>query len=113
MSFTLRFALVLAAGVVAAIVLSPFIAAALAASGFHLPFPRIFDRTVMATLPIGIAAIAILWAIAATLGGQGAPAISGLVHRAFKYVPAAVLIAIIEEGFFRAFLLDGMKADFG
>ena len=148
MSFTLRFALVLAAGVVAAIVLSPFIAAALAASGFHLPFPRIFDRTVMATLliailsnarrfrlreriargfaragknaprglrgfAIGIAAIAILWAIAATLGGQGAPAISGLVHRAFKYVPAAVLIAIIEEGFFRAFLLDGMKADFG
>ena len=33
--------------------------------------------------------------------------------RAPKYVAGAILIALIEEGFFRAFLLGGMIEDFG
>ena len=54
MSFTARFALVLAAGIVAAIVLAPLAAVAVAAAGWRFPFPRIFDRTVMATLLIAM-----------------------------------------------------------
>lgn len=50
MSFTLRFALALVAGIVAAALISPYVAWLVAALGFHFPFPRIFDRVVMATV---------------------------------------------------------------
>jgi len=148
MSFTARFALVFAAGVAAAIVLSPLAAAAAAAAGLHFPFPRIFDRTVIGTLLIAIlsrahafklgprlangfarpgknapgvlagfgvaiAAMGVLVVLALVVGGPGTATIAGLAYRAVRYLPAAILIAIIEEGFFRAFLLDGMKSDFG
>jgi membrane protease YdiL (CAAX protease family) len=148
MSFTRRFAAMLAVGVIAAVVLSPLVAVAVAAAGFHFPFPRIFDRTVMATLLAAIlwnlrafklgdrlargfaeplanlpgalrglllatATMGTLLMLAAILEGPGGMTITGVVHRAPRYFPAAVLIAIIEEGFFRAFLLDGMKTDFG
>ncbi len=148
MSFTARFALVFAAGLAAAIVLSPLAAAAVAAAGFHFPFPRIFDRTVMATLliaivscarafrlgerlangfarptenapralggfAVAIAAMGALAILAAVVGGPGSGTIAALAYRAVRYLPAAAAIAIIEEGFFRAFLLDGMKSDFG
>ena len=49
-SFTLRFAIALVAGLAAAVMISPFAAAAVAALGLRFPFPRIFDRTVMVTL---------------------------------------------------------------
>src|ERR1700688_1653655 len=148
MSFTARFALVFAAGLAAAVVLSPLAAAAVAAAGFHLPFPRIFDRTVMGTLLIAIllsahafrlserlingfaqpgknapralggfavavAAIGMLVVLAVVVEGPGTGTIAALAYRAVRYLPAAILIAIIEEGFFRALLLDGMKTDFG
>ncbi len=148
MSFTARFTLVFAAGVAAAIVLSPLAAAAVAAAGLHVPFPRIFDRTVMGTLLIAIlssahafklrerlangfarpgknapralggfgvaiAAMGLLVVLALVVEGPGTAMIAALAYRAVRYLPAAVLIAIIEEGFFRAFLLDGMKSDFG
>ena len=151
MSFTARFALVLVAGVVAAIVLAPLAAVGLSAAGWRFPFPRIFDRTVMATLLIAmiwaardlnlasllsrgfrhpatpsivrairglvvaICAIAILFALALAAGGSGIGIVDHGAAAALipKYFLSAIAIAIIEEGFFRAFLLGGMKAGFG
>jgi membrane protease YdiL (CAAX protease family) len=147
-SFTLRFAIALVAGLAAAVVLSPFAAAAVAAMGFHFPFPRIFDRTVMVTLlgalliwsrsmgfaalmregfaapranlprvliglAISLGAIAILFGLAYASGAGAAVSISALVARALKFALPAIAIGIIEEGFFRAFLLGGMRRDFG
>ncbi len=151
MSFTVRFALVLAAGIVGAIVLAPLAAVAVSAAGWRFPFPRIFDRTVMATLLIAMlwaardlnltsllsrgfrhpaapsiirairgfvvamCALAIIFALALAAGGNG----SGIGDRGAavallpKYFLSAMVIAIIEEGFFRAFILGGMKGDFG
>ncbi|MGH8338317.1 MAG: lysostaphin resistance A-like protein, partial [Gammaproteobacteria bacterium] len=35
------------------------------------------------------------------------------IGRALKYTAAAILIGVIEEAFFRAFLLAGIRADYG
>jgi len=51
-SFTARFALVLIAGIVAAIIFAPLAAVAVSAAGWRYPFPRIFDRTVMVSMLI-------------------------------------------------------------
>src|SRR3984957_10453360 len=53
-SFTARFALVLVAGILAPIIFAPLAAVAVSAAGWRYPFPRIFDRTVMATLLIAM-----------------------------------------------------------
>ncbi len=147
-TFAGRFALVLAAGIVAAVIVAPVVAVAVAAAGWRFPFPRIFDRAVMATLLIAmlyfarelklislmikgfvhlprrsiryavrgfvvaICAIAILFALAFEFGG-GHFADHDLVALTAKYLLAAIAIAFIEEAFFRAFLLGGMKTDFG
>lgn len=147
-SFTARFALVLIAGVVAAIIIAPIAAVAIAAAGWRFPFPRIFDRTVMATLliamlfaardlklaslltagfvhlprrsiryairgfAVALCAIAILLALAFGAGG-GRFAAHDALTLIPKYLLAAIVIAIIEEAFFRAFLLGGMRGDFG
>jgi membrane protease YdiL (CAAX protease family) len=148
-SFTGRFVLVLAAGIVAAIIFAPLAAVAVSAAGWHFPFPRIFDRTVMATLLIAMLfaardlnlvsllsrgfthpagpsiarairgfvvamlAIAILFGLALTVGGGGVGDHEAAVGLIPKYFLSAIVIAFIEEAFFRAFLLGGMKADFG
>jgi membrane protease YdiL (CAAX protease family) len=49
-SFTLGLVLAVAAGLAAAVIITPLAAVGLAASGLRFPFPRIFDRTVMVTL---------------------------------------------------------------
>src|SRR5208282_4808940 len=54
MSFTARFVLVLIAGIVVAVILAPLAAVAVSAAGWRFPFPRIFDRTGMATLLIAM-----------------------------------------------------------
>jgi membrane protease YdiL (CAAX protease family) len=149
MSFTARLALVLAAAVACAIVFAPLAAAGLSAAGWRFPFPRIFDRTVMATLLIAmiwaardlnlasllgrgfrhpatpsivrairglivaICSIAILFALALAAGGSGFGDRGAAVALIPKYFLAAIAIAIIEEGFFRAFLLGGMRGGFG
>ena len=147
-SFTLRFALALAAGLAAAVLLSPIAAAILAALGLCFPFPRIFDRTVMLTLlvamllcarslrfgalmragfaapranlaraaaglAIAATAIAALFALALASGVGPAVTTAALAARALRFVLPAIAIGIIEEGFFRAFLLAGMRRDFG
>jgi membrane protease YdiL (CAAX protease family) len=146
-SFTARFALVLVAGIVAAIILAPLAAVAVAHAGWRFPFPRIFDRTVMATLLIAMLfaardlklislmakgfvhlprrsirysvrgfvvamiAIAILIGLAIAFGGRTA-GIGTAIALIPKYLLAAIAIAFIEEAFFRAFLLGGMRGDF-
>ncbi|HKV53205.1 MAG TPA: CPBP family intramembrane glutamic endopeptidase, partial [Candidatus Binataceae bacterium] len=145
--FTLTFVAALVAGLAAAALLSPLAAMAVAAAGFHFPFPRIFDRTVMVTLAVAlicgarrlalmdllrsgfaaprsnlrpfvaglglsIAVIAVLFTLAAmTSRDFGRPAAWAIA--ALGYVPAALLIGLLEEGFFRAFLLAGIEGDFG
>jgi membrane protease YdiL (CAAX protease family) len=148
MSFSLRLTMVVLASVVAATILAPFAAAIVGAMGFHFPFPRIFDRTVMVmvaialiaqwrelrvmrllrggfahpmrNLPratrgflIAIAAIATLVYLAVFLGAHADETSGGLWQSIPKYFLAAIAIAIIEEGFFRAILLVGMETDFG
>jgi membrane protease YdiL (CAAX protease family) len=148
MPFTLRLAIALLIAAVAAAVVAPFAASALAADGYRFPFPRIFDRTLMLTLAVilmlwarqlGVArllrrgfarpldnfgatlrgllvaavVIAILLALGAAFGGRVNMRTGEVLARLPKYVAGAILIAIIEEGFFRAFLLGGMIEDFG
>jgi len=139
---------VLVAGVVAAIILAPLAAVAVAHAGWRFPFPRIFDRTVMATLVIAMLfyahdlklisllargfvhfprrsiryairgfvvamiAIVILLGLAIAFGGRIADSGTAIALIP-KYLLAAVAIAFIEEAFFRAFLLGGMKRDYG
>lgn len=148
-SFTARFALVVAAGIVAAIIFAPLAAVAVSAAGWHYKFPRVFDRTVMATLLIAMLfaardlnlvslvkrgfshpalpsiarairgfvvamlAIAILFGLALGVGGGGAGNHGAAVAMIPKYFLSAIAIAFIEEAFFRAFLLGGMRNDFG
>jgi uncharacterized protein len=147
MSFTLRLTIVIVASVVLATIISPFAAAAVAAMGFHFPFPRIFDRTVMVlvaialisqaralrvvpllrsgfdrpmrNLPratrgflIAIAAVAMLVYLAAAMGAHANETSTEIWRLMPKYFVAAIVIAIIEEGFFRAVLLAGMEGDF-
>jgi membrane protease YdiL (CAAX protease family) len=53
-SFTPAFFLALILGLAAAVIIAPLTAAAVAAAGFRFPFPRIFDRTVIATLAAAV-----------------------------------------------------------
>ena len=148
MSFTLRLSIVIVASVVLATIVSPFAAATVAAMGFHFPFPRIFDRTVMVLVAIAVisqaralrvvpllrsgfdrpmrnlrrttrgfliamVAISVLVYIAVVMGAHADETSGGIWGLMPKYFLSAVVIAIIEEGFFRAFLLVGMEGDFG
>jgi membrane protease YdiL (CAAX protease family) len=141
--------LVLVAGIAAAIVFAPLAAVAVSAAGLHYPFPRIFDRTVMASMLIvmlyaardlnlvslvsrgfkhppatsvvrairgfvvAMIAIAILFGLAFAVGGGGSGDHAAAAVLIPKYFLSAIAIAFIEEAFFRAFLLGGMKTDFG
>jgi CAAX protease family protein len=140
---------VLVAGVVAAIIVAPLVAVAVSAAGWRFPFPRIFDRTVMATLLIAMLfsarnlnlvallrrgcshppapsiarairgfvvamlAITILFGLALAVGGGQAGNHETAAALIPKYFLSAIVIAFIEEAFFRAFLLGGMRNDFG
>jgi membrane protease YdiL (CAAX protease family) len=135
--------------VVAAIIVAPLVAIAVSAVGWRYPFPRIFDRTVMATLLIvmlfaaralnfipllsqgfkhpaaptiarairgfvvAMLSIAILFGLALAVGGGGVGDHHAAAALIPKYFLSAIVIAFIEEAFFRAFLLGGMRNDFG
>jgi membrane protease YdiL (CAAX protease family) len=148
MSFTSRLAMTIAVALFAAILLAPTAGLIVAAAGFHIPFPRVFDRTVMATvlaallwngrelrfvpllrvgfadprgnsgralrgLGVALAVVVILGGLALAIGGSTASSVAAAVARFPKYFLSAIAIAVIEEGFFRAFLLGGLKRDFG
>jgi membrane protease YdiL (CAAX protease family) len=145
-SFTLKFALALVAGLAVAVILSPFVADAMAGLGFRFPFPRIFDRVVMASLAIvlvisarsldllplvqngfarpianlpraarglavSLGVMAVLFVMACSLEGFAGTARA--INLLPKYVLSAIVIGLIEEAFFRAFLFRGMERDFG
>ncbi len=148
MSFTLRLNIVIFVSVLVAAIVSPLAAAAVAAMGFHFPFPRIFDRTVMVLVAIALisqarqlrfvtllrfgfhhplrnlrrttrgfliamVAISVLVYVAVMMGAHADDTSAGIWSLMPKYFLSAVVIAIIEEAFFRAFLLVGMEGDYG
>jgi membrane protease YdiL (CAAX protease family) len=62
-------------------------------------------------LALSAVAMGVLFGLAAIAGGiVRGPAIAASILR---YLPAAIVIAVIEEGFFRAFLLAGMQGELG
>jgi hypothetical protein len=79
-------------------------------AGFAAPLTNL--RGLLLGLGLSLAAIAILFAIAA-LSGARSFAPGAIAMRSISYMPAALAIAVIEEAFFRAFLLAGMRRDFG
>lgn len=64
-------------------------------------------------LLIAAAVIAILLALGALSGARNEIRTSQALARLPKYLAGAAVVAVIEEGFFRAFLLGGMVEDFG
>ncbi|MBF6571233.1 MAG: CPBP family intramembrane metalloprotease [Candidatus Binataceae bacterium] len=148
MKFSLLLMLTVIGALLAAMLVAPIAAFALAAGGFHFPFPRIFDRTMMVTVFIAmvaaarslklrklvttgfrdpsrnlpaalrgfataIIAISTLFILAFILGAHGGHGGARLLVRWPKYILAAIVVALIEETFFRAFMLGGMMPDFG
>ncbi len=148
MSFPSRLALTLFAALAAAVIVAPFAGVVVSMLGYRIPFPRIFDRSVMATvlvallwsggrlrfasllakgfrnpglnwtralkgLVVSLAIIVILGASAVMLGGTANGSLGEAAARLPKYLLSAIVIAIIEEAFFRAFLLEGMRPKFG
>jgi membrane protease YdiL (CAAX protease family) len=64
-------------------------------------------------LLVAAAVIAVLLALGAFSGARNEMRGGEMLTRLPKYVAGAVAVAVIEEGFFRAFLLGGMAEDFG
>lgn len=64
-------------------------------------------------LAVAFAAIALLFIVAAVLSAREAWTAASLAARASHYILAAIAIGVIEEGFFRAFLLGGMTDELG
>ena len=85
---------------------------ALLARGFRHPAKESSLR-LLRGLAVSFCAIALLFALALTAGGSGTATLGAVASRIPGYILSAIAIAIIEEGFFRAFLLGGMRTDFG
>ncbi len=64
-------------------------------------------------LAIAIAAVAALWIVAVVISGGVTSGFVRLLERMPGTLAAALIIALMEEAFFRAFLLDGMSDDLG
>jgi uncharacterized protein len=75
--------------------------------------PMTHKREFAAGLLTSLGVILILFALAAAAGCGRLLPLLPLTERAAKYAAAAILIAVIEEGFFRAFLLAGIRSDYG
>jgi len=75
--------------------------------------PRANLSRLLSGLAIAIAAIAILFALAFASGAGADVSYGVVVARAIKSAIPAFAIGFIEEGFFRAFLLGGMRRDCG
>jgi membrane protease YdiL (CAAX protease family) len=94
--FTARFALVLIAGIVAAIIFAPLAAVAVSAVGWHYPFPRIFDRTVMVSMLIVVLFAARDLNLVTLLShGFKHPAAPSIARAIRGFVVAMIAIAIL------------------
>jgi membrane protease YdiL (CAAX protease family) len=81
-------------------------------AGFAQPLAHLDDAA--AGLLLGAAAIGVLWVVAWLNAPTGSRAQGvALLMALAGNIAAALTIAIIEEGFFRAFLLHGMAQDLG
>jgi membrane protease YdiL (CAAX protease family) len=86
--------------------------ASLVSRGFRHPARPSIVRAIRGFV-VAVCSIAILFALALAAGGGGAGYRGAAVALIPKYFLSAIAIAVIEEAFFRAFLLGGMKGDFG
>jgi len=64
-------------------------------------------------LCVALAIIATFFATGILMGAAGHARIAHAAHLLPKYALSAVVIAVLEEGFFRAFLFGGMSDEFG
>ncbi len=81
-------------------------------SGFAQPLSNLAAAAL--GLALGAAAMGALWGLAWLSAPANTPAHpASLLMALAGNIAAALTIAVIEEGFFRAFLLDGMSEDFG
>jgi membrane protease YdiL (CAAX protease family) len=78
--------------------------------GFRNPRERL--TALFAGLGVSSAIIIVLLALTVWIA-QRPWIVGALASRALVYLPAALLIGVIEEGFFRAVLLGGLRRDFG
>lgn len=84
----------------------------LVSRGFKHPLAPSVARAIRGFV-VAMCAIAILFALALAVGGAGVGNHTAAAALIPKYLLSAIVIAIIEEAFFRAFLLGGMMEDFG
>jgi membrane protease YdiL (CAAX protease family) len=128
------------------VVAAPLAAIVMASAGYHFPFPRIFDRTLIVTLfaillvfgprlglfallragfsqpksgiwhaliglGLSVTAMSTLFGMAEIAGADINAGV--LTGSALRYLPAAISVALVEEAFFRAFLLAGAEREIG
>jgi uncharacterized protein len=75
--------------------------------------PRLHLGEGITGLAVALVAIAVLFALAVKIGGARSIHLTEVGARAVLYIAPAIVIGVLEEGFFRAFLLGGMTPDFG
>ena len=85
---------------------------ALLSRGFKHPAALSIARAIRG-FAVAMIAIAILFGLALAVGGGGVGDHRAAAALIPKYFLSAFAIAFIEEAFFRAFLLGGMRTDFG
>lgn len=83
----------------------------LIAAGFRNPRGNLGNALV--GLAAAIAAMAVMFGCAIAIGARGGPDLGRHLMRIPGYILAAIAVAIIEEAFFRAWLMGGMMEDFG
>ncbi len=84
---------------------------ALLRSGFADPLKNL--ARVTRGFLVAVIAIALLIYLAVVMGAHADETSASIWRLLPNYLVSAIVIAIIEEGFFRAFLLQGMESDFG
>ena len=75
--------------------------------------PRLNFAKMLRGLIAGIAGVAMLWLLAALQSPPKMVGLRGLVLHAPAALATGLAVGVIEEGFFRAFLLDGLQQEFG
>jgi len=79
--------------------------------GFDQPLREL--RNAAVGLLLALVTMAALFTVTVTLCHGDAISADSLVARAMRYAAAAIIIGILEEGFFRAIVLGGMTRDWG
>jgi membrane protease YdiL (CAAX protease family) len=75
--------------------------------------PRLGGWLGLRGFAVALAVMALLFAAAFALGAARGAALARAMAIVPKYLGAAILIGILEEAFFRAFLFGGMRDEFG